>query len=103
MFLVSDRRADTSIGRGAMHMARDEQLQHMGVVLDTSVRSPVSAKYFNPVAANATAMRQVCGELGNKEKVRAPQRLPRPAAVDVRAVRTGNIWAAGERGAQVSS
>ena len=69
MFLVSDRRADTSIGRGAMHMARDEQLQHMGVVLDTSVRSPVSAKYLNPVAANAAVKDGYAADVGNKEKI----------------------------------
>lgn len=37
-FRPFDRRADIWIGRGAVHMACDEQLQHMGVVLDTSVR-----------------------------------------------------------------
>ena len=68
MFAVANRKADTAIARGAMHMARDDRLQRMGVVVDTTVRSPVADLYLKPVKMNAATTDGYAANLSDKQK-----------------------------------
>ena len=69
MFTVSNRKADTAVARGAMHMARDERLQHMGVIIDTTVRSPVADLYLGGSRKNAATTDGFAANLGDKQKL----------------------------------
>lgn len=68
MFKVSNRKADTAVARGAMHMARDERLQRMGVIVDTTVRSPVADLYLRGTRKNSATTDGFAANLGDKQK-----------------------------------
>ena len=68
MFLRADRRADTAVARGSMHMARDAKLQHLGVVLDTTVRAPILATHLAPKRVNAANTDGYAAQKGEEEK-----------------------------------
>ena len=68
MMLRADRRADTAVARGAMHMARDAELLRLGVVLDTSVRSSIADTYLKPVRVNSANTDGFAAKAGDKQK-----------------------------------
>ena len=68
MFNRADRKADTVVWRGAMHMASDKELQHMGVILDTTIRCPVAALYLKPAKRSAATEDGYAAKKGEKEK-----------------------------------
>ena len=66
--LTNGKRADTALYPGALQMCDDSSMQHVGFILDTTIRCPTTQRYLSVNRSNAANTAGYAAAVGERDK-----------------------------------